>query len=104
MPECYQTHKTKTLMEQKNLITQANDSANHLTLQDVSAELVELSEKDLEQIFGGVRSDGGPGDGVRAASTPLTTAVPPPPPPPPEPWHPPLSIPNWWFPWPRQWP
>jgi hypothetical protein len=46
--------RKKTLMNQKNLTTQMNNSANCLTIKDLPAEMVELSDEALSQVWGGV--------------------------------------------------
>jgi len=53
VPECCQTHKVKTLMNKKNVTTQANDFGNRLTIKDLPVELAELSDEALSQVCGG---------------------------------------------------
>jgi hypothetical protein len=55
VPKYYQTYKVKTFMNKKNLMIQTNDLVNSITDQDLSAEMVELSDEALSQVCGGAR-------------------------------------------------
>jgi|GEM_PF-3312947 len=46
-------------MNKKNLMAQANNSDNCFPVKNLLAELVELSERELEQIVGGSRENTG---------------------------------------------
>jgi bacteriocin leader peptide (microcyclamide/patellamide family) len=43
-------------MDKKNLMPQATQAVNCLTIQDLPIELVELSEEALSQVWGGVNA------------------------------------------------
>jgi len=49
-------------MDKKNLLSQATRPGKRITIKDLRAQLIELSEKDLQQIVGGF-SVGGPASG-----------------------------------------
>jgi bacteriocin-like protein len=53
-------------MNQKKLLLQAIQPFNHITIQNLPTEFVELSDKDLQQIVGGrqPRSDGQSGGAI----------------------------------------
>ncbi len=45
-------------MKNKNLLSQATRPDKRITIQDLPPQLIELSEKDLQQVVGGVASGG----------------------------------------------
>ena len=45
-------------MNEKKMMSQADNSVNRLTIQDLSIGLNELSDKGLQQIVGGIEGDG----------------------------------------------
>jgi hypothetical protein len=55
VPKYYQTYNVKTFMNKKNSMIQTNDSVNSITDQDLSAEMVELSDEALSQVWGGAK-------------------------------------------------
>ena len=40
-------------MREQNLMTQTNNSVNHLTIKNLPVELIELSENELKNVVGG---------------------------------------------------
>ena len=45
-------------MDKKNLLSRTTRPSKRITIQDLPTQLVELSQKDLQQIAGGVASGG----------------------------------------------
>jgi hypothetical protein len=63
-------------MNKKNLMSQENNSINHITIQDLAIELNELSDEDLQHIVGAIWGDGcciPPSRGVGGSKTPKGT-------------------------------
>lgn len=69
---CYKTNKVKKLMNTKNLISRSVERVNSFTIQDLAIDLIELSEKDLQNISGGRHN--GCGCGGTTTTTTTTTS------------------------------